>query len=350
MATDLTTTAIRTRKLIRYTIYFFIFLFIARISLNIGGNIYTKLFPPGPPPATLGFSRLSPIPFPERGTGLQGVEVRAETPSGGLPELPEQAKVFFMPPPTTTLFSLERARARAKGAGFTLFPTETTPTALRFNHPQVPMTMEMDIVSGAFSVSYNLISDPSPLVAQAPNAQLATNSARQFFASTDSLPKDLTGPVTQEFIKAQGRQMVRALSLSEADFVRVNFFRAPASEVPTVTPRLNEANVTALVSGSRETNRRIISADYRYFPVDFSRFETYPLKTAVRALEDLLAGKGYVINLGFSSPNQVVIRRVYLAYYDPDEPSEFYQPVVVFEGDGDFRAVVPAVTDEYYGE
>jgi hypothetical protein len=38
-----------------------------------------------------------------------------------------------------------------------------------------------------------------------------------------------------------------------------------------------------------------------------------------------------------------------MAYYDPDVLSQYFQPIVVFEGDGGFVAYVPAVTAEYYG-
>ncbi|KKQ73667.1 MAG: hypothetical protein US95_C0050G0001, partial [Candidatus Woesebacteria bacterium GW2011_GWB1_38_5] len=43
----------------------------------------------------------------------------------------------------------------------------------------------------------------------------------------------------------------------------------------------------------------------------------------------------------------IVIRKVYLAYYDPDQYTEYYQPVIVFEGDDDFTAYVSAIIDDY---
>jgi hypothetical protein len=40
---------------------------------------------------------------------------------------------------------------------------------------------------------------------------------------------------------------------------------------------------------------------------------------------------------------------MYLAYFDPDSTTEFYQPVYVFEGDNGLVEYLPAVTTGYYG-
>ncbi len=45
--------------------------------------------------------------------------------------------------------------------------------------------------------------------------------------------------------------------------------------------------------------------------------------------------------------NAVVVRNVYLAYYDSFEPQTYMQPVFVFEGDDNFQALVPAVSQEW---
>ena len=72
--------------------------------------------------------------------------------------------------------------------------------------------------------------------------------------------------------------------------------------------------------------------------------------SAEQAFQDLKDGKGYIANSGDrSSTNEVVIRKVYLGYYDAGQYQPFYQPVVVFEGDGNFWAYVPAVNDDNYG-
>ncbi len=57
----------------------------------------------------------------------------------------------------------------------------------------------------------------------------------------------------------------------------------------------------------------------------------------------------------FQEGDNLKIRKVYLAYFDPGVPSDFYQPIYVFDsGENDpsnsFIAYIPAVDPTYYGE
>ena len=67
------------------------------------------------------------------------------------------------------------------------------------------------------------------------------------------------------------------------------------------------------------------------------------------AFSELQNGQAYIANLGLNKDDDVLkIRRVYLAYFDPDIVTEYYQPIYVFEGDNGFIAYLPAVTPDYY--
>jgi hypothetical protein len=108
-----------------------------------------------------------------------------------------------------------------------------------------------------------------------------------------------------------------------------------------------EANVWFIVSGR---SRQIISAQYRFFPIEREGSATYPIKTAEAAFEELKEGIGFITNPESTSGGSVIIRKVYLSYYDAGQYSEYYQPVIVFEGDNNFYGFVPAVIDEHYGK
>jgi hypothetical protein len=103
-----------------------------------------------------------------------------------------------------------------------------------------------------------------------------------------------------------------------------------------------DANVWFILAGGKQ----ILAAEYHYYPVEETKSGTYPTKTADTAWEELKDGKGYVVNLGDNS-EKVAIRKVYLAYYDAGQYVSHYQPVVVFEGDNNFFAYVPAVQNYY---
>ena len=106
-----------------------------------------------------------------------------------------------------------------------------------------------------------------------------------------------------------------------------------------------------MVSGSNERNKQVIAGQFHYFPVDESQSSTYPLKAAQAAWDELNSGGAYVASVGINKDgDNVKIRRIYLGYYDAGTPNEFFQPIVVFEGDRGFIAYLPAVTVEFYGE
>ena len=101
------------------------------------------------------------------------------------------------------------------------------------------------------------------------------------------------------------------------------------------------------LSGIRD--RKVLAGQFHYFPVDEDSGSTYPIRSALSAWEDLQNGLGFVASMGdLGDGEAVTIRRVYLGYYDPGEPYDFFQPVVVFEGDNGFVAYVPAIASDYY--
>lgn len=346
--TKLTRVAILSRRGIKYTIYFFIFLVVARITINLTGDLYRKLNPAGPPPPTIGFGPLPAIKFPQ-GQDLPELQITIETPTGTLPEFPTQAKVFFMPRQAATLSSLDNARTKATSLGFTNEPIQLTSSTYRFNSPSTPSSLEMNIITGEAEASYNLAFDPSPLGFRPPSEPDAIKSAKALLNSAGLLASDLNeGRTSQDFLRSEGRNLVSAISLSEANLIRVNLFREDIDTIPSITPNPLEANVWVTISGSRERRKNLIALKFKHFPISPDQSHTYPLKTAEDAAGELLNGSAHIANLGLNPDGKITIRDIYLAYYDPDVPSEFYQPIIVFEGDRDFFAYVPAVTSDYY--
>jgi hypothetical protein len=109
---------------------------------------------------------------------------------------------------------------------------------------------------------------------------------------------------------------------------------------PVTPPQFNQAQVQITLSGAAGKERRFVSVNYVFWPVDYENFATYPLRSGQQAFEDLKNGDGAVVS---GSPQKAIIRRVSLAYYDPAEHQDFFQPVYIFEGDNNFVAYVPAV-------
>jgi len=258
-----------------------------------------------------------------------------------------------MPSPQANIQALEAAKQLAQRLGFNpdgRLILENVPNVYIFNKEHFPSTLTMNIVTGVFSMGYDINSDPSVIGELPPAPEEATEFAKSYLGSAGLLTEDLkTGTVTHEFLKIEAGNLVSAISLSEADVIKINLFRKNLGGdpgYPSITAQMPEANTWFILSGGQR--RQIIAAEYHYYPVDESKFGTYPIKTSEVAWEELKRGEGFIVNLGNNPEGKITVRRVYLAYYDPGQSTEFYQPIIVFEGDNGYLAYIPAVTEEFY--
>lgn len=345
----LTETAFWSRQVIKYGIAFLVFLILARIAWQVGFAVYRYFFPEPPPKPTVLFGKLQKLNLPSQ-EGIPKFSYTLELPEGNLPVAPLSLSVFAQTPPRSSLVALDQARLIANKLDFTQSEESLSESIYRWRREDAPATLEMNIINGTFSVSYDLISDPSPLDFKPPTAEVAASEIKGFLSSAGIWPEDFTqGQINSLFLKNSGGQLVPALSLSDASFVRIDFLRQKFNELPVVTPKFKNGNVWFLVSGANVSDKKIIAGEYHYFSVDKEGLSTYPIKTSQAAWDELNQGQGFIINAG-NNKDRVVIRRVYIAYYDSNQAQQFFQPVYVFEGDNEFVAYVPAVTTDYYGQ
>lgn len=344
MAT-LTETAYYTRKGIQISVITLVGFIVLKVSFTTAINVWRKLRPPPPPPPTVAFGKLPKIEFPER-EGLPELSYRLETIEGGLPTLPDIGKVYFMHQKETGLLDLDRAKQRAKKMGFKSQPEAVSGILYRWRSETEPTTiLEININTSNFYLRYPYEEDRTLLTEKdfPSNEQLATE-ARRFLKSNNYLGDELaTGKTEFSYFRFVPPKLKQAISLSEADFVRINFFRADLDELKIMPPNPKDSLVSFLFSGSRQRWKRIVEIKYTYFPVDKETFATYPLKPTNTAWQELQGGEGHIANLGENQDGKITIRKVYLAFYDSGKEQNFLQPIYVFEGDGDFFGYVPAI-------
>jgi hypothetical protein len=351
MAT-LTDASVIARKGVRYGLYLIVALVIGRFLLNAGIAAYKNAFPTPPPKPTVAFGQLPALPFPPR-PSYGSLTYTLETPDGKLPVFPDQLEVISMTAPQSSLQSLEKAKTKAKGLGFSdegKVIAENVPSIYVFPKQSSPSNLVFNIITDVFSISYDLTANPSVVANQPPAPDQAISRVRSLLQAGSSFPVDLTGAATTELLKIENGKFVKALSLSDAQMTKVNLFRKnigtdPKTSIPMVTPEYPEANIWVILTGSNE----VAQAEYHYFPLDETKKATYPIKTVQQAWEELQAGKAYIARKEDSAP-VIAIRRVFLAYFDAGQYAEYLQPVIVFEGDNNFYAFVPAVETELYGK
>ena len=174
----LTQASVTARKSIRYSLYFIVFLIVGRIFLDSTVALYKKLFPPEAPAPTVAFGKLPSLPFPER--AKLSLNFVLETPEGGLPTMPDQAKVYFMPKLSANLLSLDFTKQKARSLGYNEEPVQIDDSTFEFSHKTTPSKFKTDIITGAFSISYDLIADPTPLAVTPPSPEIASSTAKSF--------------------------------------------------------------------------------------------------------------------------------------------------------------------------
>ncbi|MFZ5844919.1 MAG: hypothetical protein ACOY0S_00430 [Patescibacteria group bacterium] len=350
MAT-LTETAYYTRRTINWIILAFIAYIVLRIFWSIFVALWLIIFPPKPPPPNHAFGKLPALKFPppEASPAAQ-LTFRLETIQGSVPTASASATVYFMPKSPANLLAITRAQNLAKRLGFDPTPIQESKNLYRFNDPTLPLRrLRYDLVSNNFVLRYAFEQDPGFFTERnLPSQDEAIAEARSLLQTYNLYAEDIAGgKISLSFLKFNGNRLVTTTSLSQADSLRVDFFRKPIGGTPIFYPHPNEAPISLVFSGSRNANKRLIQFAYTYWPIDYQTLATYSLKTSYQAWQELQSGGGYIARYPLSGNNVAVIRNVYLAYYDSFEPQTYLQPIFVFEGDEGFLAYIPAVASEW---
>lgn len=346
---SLTETAYYSRKIIKYGSIAIVVLLILRSAFISFSTYWKKAHPPAPPPPTVAFGKLPKLKFPER-NGLPTLTYKLENISGTLPKLADRAKIFFMPKPSSNLLAWDNTKTWAKRLGFTQEPEKIEEFSLRFSTDNIPKTiLDVNVLTKNFTLTYDWQNDLQILSqGNPPQEAQAISSAKSFLQTADSLTDDLAnGQGTVIYYKYSEGSLVKSLFFSEANFAQVNLYRQDIDEIKILPPNPLSSNVTLKLSAAKDRGRSIVEAKFIHFPISAENYATYPLKDTTTAWNQLKNGQGFVANLGNNTDGNITIRNVYLAYYDSDEPQNFLQPVIVFEGDRDFYGYVPAVTDSW---
>lgn len=346
MAT-LTESAKVAKTTIKFGVVLLVVLMVGRVLLTGLLGIYRSLVPPPIAAATVGFGKLPAINFPE--TSGSELSYVLETVGNEIPSFGPNAKVFFISKSRVSLLGLDRGKKQAASLGFVFEPEQISGTLYRWTKSSpLPSTLELDYTSGVFNLEVRWQTNPNFLSSRLlPNELQAISETRTFLKNAGSLPIDMAnGEIKATFLKFSGGQMTETLSLSQADFIRVDMFRQPVDDLSILPTDPKKGVARVLISGSRTQGQRIVSAEYRHTRVEYEQFHTYPLISGTVAWEKLKVGEGLVAS-NPSENNRVVVRKIKLAYFDSLDDQSYLQPIYVFEGDNDFVGYVPAIDPEW---
>lgn len=345
---SLTETAYYTRRGINWAILALIVYLILRLFWGILVATWLFLFPPKAPPPNHAFGALPALEFPPRDDASE-ITFTLETISGTVAVASDSAFVYFMPKKAPNLLAITQAQEFAKRLLLNSTPIQETKNIYRFDDDTYRLrSMRYDIVSNNFILKYDFSRDiglfANPVFR---SADALVAEAKALLQNHNLYVDDLSGGSTNvTFLKLTGNQLFPIGSLSQADAVKVDFYRTAVGDARVFTPFPDDGQISFIFSGSEINKKRVLQFAYTFWPIDYNTSATYSLKPALQAWQELQEGGGYIARYP-QEGSEAIVREVYLGYYDSFDPQTYLQPIYVFEGDHGFLAYVHAVNPDW---
>ncbi len=360
------------------------------IFFRIGVVIKNIMFPPKIEPANQAFGKIPPLEFPQS-TVKGEFEYSIDTPTQALPEFADRLIVYPIINPTGNLLNLETVKKKVTSLGF-VDNTGTTLLEIPLggdNYQWEETTgLQRKIIYDTVSLNFTLSSEylksntviKADSIRSMKDEKMALETVQGFLNGIEAFPPDIdldktnkTDPKIAYLTKPQlysiiYGELTPTTSLSRTQVIRVDIYQKDINytltagtsndlyrfqdfelKLPILYPYPPYSTMNFLVA-SGETNAEVVSAKYTHQtpnlePKPNEPPATYPIKTSDEAFNDLKAGNGYIAGYK-GNDSQILIDKVYLAYFLGEVKQEYLMPVVVFEGPNGFFAYVSAVKEE----
>lgn len=321
-------------------------------------NYYISLHPPPLPPASVDFGPLQGVNFPANESRPQ---MTLELPTGTIPIFPDRMRVYYAPTRRSGFADPDKAIDVATALGFLFKPEQPTETRyLWSNQDQLSSKLDMNIVSGHFSLIKQWQNNPAiASMANFTSDKQVIIETSNYLRKAELLEDDTIGFEKLTYLKNDSGKLIPALSLSDADFVQLDYFRKNIDEIdpesktkeikatyPFYRTDPSKGLIRIIVSGSKQPNEKVIGMEYAYTFINYTQNGTYPIKTGEQAWQELQTGGGYVAPTG-PQTGEVKIRKIFLGYYDSNVNQKYAMPIYIFLGDQGFAAYVSAVAEEW---
>lgn len=264
----------------------------------------------------------------------------------------DSAKVYFLPQPATRFGYREKIYLMARTLGFNTEQIKHKLVDNTASFDDGKQTLSINIAN--FNFKYDSRPNPSSLSLASsfiPSKKEIENKATDFLKKIGRYPDELaTGTVNIIYLKySPGLDTyVNVQNRSEANLVEVDFYRPNPDGVSIATPRFfNSQNYVIMLF--TETGYEVVKSQIAFFEKSESQVDLYPVKSGELAWEELKNGKAKVV-AATKGAKKIVIKKMFISYFDPDIYQSFLQPVYVFLGDNDFVGYVPAVSNQYLAE
>lgn len=261
----------------------------------------------------------------------------------------DSAKVFYLPKPKTKLGYREKLSLMAKNFGFSPEENQYVLDGNIAIFQNETKKLMVDITN--FNFSFEKKIDNLSLLSGGefiPSENEIRNKAINFLQKVDRYPEEFTNAKTNILYLKYNSNFENYINVEkkeEANFVEIDFFRPEIDGVESVSPNFFRSK-NFIIFQFKENDYQIVKSQINFFEKSNSQYDIFPLKTANLAWEKLQKGEGFVVAATYGQKN-IRIKKIFLAYYDPNFYQPYLQPVYVFLGDNDFVAYLPAISDEW---
>ena len=342
---SLTQTAYTSRRLIKFGSIGIVSISILWSLSVLAYKAYLAAHPPYVAP-TVKYGILPRLVFPERDIP-SNKNFTLELAHDAMPEFSDQAKVYVIYKPNTTFLALQEDIKIAANFGFESEPIEIETGIYKFTNDKTNKTLVVNITTGDFTITYPYASDQMLLTPDnMPSKSDAISIASSFLSQGKKYTEDLKdGEKRVSFWKIEGNGLKSVSSQSEANSARVDFYREELDGKSILSSNFGQASVSVLISGSKVDAKKIIGVNFKDMSINKASYSTYPIKTGQEVVNSLNSGNYWIAKDATS--NNVIVRKVYLAYFEPINLTNYLQPIFVAEGDNNFVAYMPAVSSSY---
>ncbi len=345
---NLTIVAFWTRRVIKFTALAIVFVIGAHLVWKIAYHNWLRAHPPAPPPPNVAFGTLPRTEFQEPKQRPQ--KFRLETVTGSLPKLPNQDKVYFVIAQQSRLLAFDKANNLARQLGFIQPPNHTNDNLLHYHRDKTGEVLTINPLTGNFHYRYPIQHDQT-IMSQLlpPDLNQIQDTAYTYLKGLINQPLDLITPGEITFYKLTPQGLQLAHALADANLARVSYHRQAINQHPLLPPNWQNPNISVWVSGNG--SRNIVEAKFVHFPIDQEKYATYPLLPIAQAWAELKKGHFHLANIDSAYFHQdnapIIIRKVYLAYVNPNYATNFLKPVYVFSGSNNFIGYVEAISPDF---
>lgn len=337
------------RKIVPITFISLIFFSLSYLFLKL--ILPSILTPPKKPSIIINplFGKLSQIKFSQSFNYPSDIDFVLDNIEGEPITATQTAKVYYLTSKVPRFGYLQKIYLMAKNLGFdtTMIKHKLDGKNAIFQDDEKKFIV--DISNFNFEYQYNYENNKELFENTIiPDENLIKEKAKEFLRVLGRYPDEL----------AKGKENIILLNYNsstnefqiikpeeQANVIEVDFYRSDVEGFPIVTSKyFNSQNFVVAVF--KENDYKVLKAQVKFFEKEEEKVAVYPLKTGDQAWQELKEKKGTIVSLGEKN-NQIIIKKMFLGYYDPDSYQEYLQPVYVFLGEKGFVGYVPAIKEEY---